>query len=161
MFQSADSAPSSTVLGAPVIGAIVHLRSPLSPTNWHKISPILKAFLSKKEPSPPYRLVFFLPSFELGYHCTDTLTQSGLSGMIFCARSMMRDDTSIKGIQLFTFFFIRLYLNRDGHDVKTITARKSYLIQQTHLRAPHQTLFWGTFWTCLNCIRIITQSKKQ
>lgn len=40
MFQSADSAPSSTVLGAPVIGAIVHQSSPLSPTNWHKISPI-------------------------------------------------------------------------------------------------------------------------
>lgn len=39
MFQSADSAPSSTVLGAPVMGAIVHRSSPLSPTNWHKISP--------------------------------------------------------------------------------------------------------------------------
>lgn len=43
MFQSADSAPSSTALGAPVIGAIVHQSSPLSPTNWHKISPFLSS----------------------------------------------------------------------------------------------------------------------
>lgn len=56
MFQSAESAPSSTPPGSPVMWPIVHQSSPLSHTNWHKISPILSSPCKKM-----CRLVVFFP----------------------------------------------------------------------------------------------------
>lgn len=83
MFQSADSAPSSTVLGAPVIGAIVHQSSPLSPTNWHKISPILSS--PHKERTITAISISFHPPFLLSSTIAEQSMKWGLSELsLFC-----------------------------------------------------------------------------
>lgn len=117
MFQSADSAPSSTVLGAPVIGAIVHRSSPLSPTNWHKISPFPS--FTKKEPSPQYRLVLVPPSELVLRSRSHRLTQfqriSGDVMMLYCSSvfSYLFPYTVPGHLKphliFFFFFFLQIY----------------------------------------------------
>lgn len=112
MFQSADSAPSSTVLGAPVIGAIVHQGSPLSPTNWHKISPI-RSFSHKERTITAVSIGFHPPYFWTLLWLNSR--SSSLWVDLICSE-LMHDNIRLvlKGSLTFSEIFFTYFLYRLG-----------------------------------------------